>query len=112
MPHAALAYYRISGELEEPLKVLVATMKNPTYEMDSIDIIGKIGPNAKAALPEIIDRLDSTEPAVREAAVIALGRMATEAQSSISKLEKIALNDEDLLIRGHAAKSLKLIRGE
>ncbi len=113
LPFAAYAYYRISGETELPLKVLGAILSNPTYETDTIDMLAKMGPEAKSLLPKVVEKLASEDAGLREVAVLALPTLGQNDEQVVTRLQNIADADEDPLIRHFAKRAIKsLTQGE
>ena len=76
------AVRRVSLLLQDP---------NPRVRERGAEILGKIGPEAKATLNELIYLLNDPDPGVRVAAANALGSMGVEAAGAVPKLiEKVA----------------------
>jgi HEAT repeat protein len=67
--------------------------------------LGKIGPAAKEAVPDLIAALKDSDALVREHAAEALGDIGPQAKESISALEKV-LKDPDARVRRDAVRSL------
>ena len=74
--------------------------------------IGKIGPSAGAAVPDLLVRIEQdADRIVRLYSVRSLGAIGYGTNDAISVLTKL-LNDEDAKIRGAAAEALTEIQGE
>lgn len=67
--------------------------------------IGRIGPNAQSAIPQLQIALTDANYSLRSSAANALGSMGTAAQHAIPDLQK-ALQDSNWRVRGHAATAL------
>ena len=77
-----------------------------------VEALGRIGPEAKEAVPLIVRSLkDDYDPNVRVAAAEALGEIGSEATEAVSALVE-ALEDYDSEVGQRAAKALKKIKGE
>jgi HEAT repeat protein len=63
--------------------------EEPEVRMQALIALGQIGPPAKSAVPEMIDALADSEPAVRYGAAFALGKLrAQEAADALGNLTK------------------------
>ncbi|MEZ6095267.1 MAG: HEAT repeat domain-containing protein [Pirellulaceae bacterium] len=109
MPKAAYTYYVLSGDVTKPMEVLSATVKSPTYDVESIDLLARMAPASKSAIPLIGEKLDAEEEAVREAAVIALGKFGSDSKDYLPSIRKLAANDPDVLVRKHAELAIQKI---
>ena len=67
--------------------------------------LGRIGPEAKEAVPALIIALNDQSEGVRSSAASALGRIRPEAKESVPALI-IALNDQSEWVRHSAASAL------
>ena len=77
-----------------------------------VEALGRIGPEAKEAVPLIVRSLkDDYDPNVRVAAVEALGEIGSEATEAVPALVE-ALEDYDSEVGQRAAKALKKIKGK
>ena len=79
--------------------------KSATVRAAAAATLGKLGPNAKAAVNVLIESLKDPEPGVRAAVADALGRVGDEARSGISRLLPL-LKDQDAGVRLAAAFAL------
>jgi hypothetical protein len=76
------AVRRVSMLLQDP---------NPRVRERGAEILGKIGPEAKSALNELVYLLHDADPGVRVAAANALGNMGVDAADAVPALvEKVA----------------------
>lgn len=73
--------------------------------------LGEIGPEAKAAVPQIVARLGSKNSYARQHAARALGRIGPNASEAVATLQKL-LVDEDTGVRVWAAFALARITGD
>ncbi len=71
--------------------------------------LGKIGPPARPAVPELIRLLKDPFPAVRTAAAVALGQIGTGALEARPYLEAVAEDDIDATVRVAADNAVKWI---
>ena len=69
------------------------------------DALGKIGPEAKAAAPELAALLQDSDSNVSEAALTALAQIGTEAKLAVPVLTKL-LKNEDRRVRLRAFQAL------
>ncbi len=109
-PQAAVAYYLVTKEVAEPLKVLEKSMGNPSLENDAIEMSGRLGPAAAPLVPVLKRKLDSEEAISREYAVVSLKKIGIGSRDALAKLETIAANDSDFLVREHARAAIAVIR--
>jgi len=72
--------------------------------------LGKIGREARIAIPPLIELLKDKDEDVQRAAVEALGKIGPEAQIAILALTEL-LNDEEEDVRTAAAEALEKIKG-
>ncbi len=107
MPHAAYTLYRITGEREPALDVLIRLLD--VYEHRNLAAIklGEMGPDASVAAEPIAGLLDCDEAGIRESALYALSAIGSNGPTIRSAIERVAENDEDLLIRSLARRVLE-----
>ena len=83
--------------------------------------LGKMSPDAKTAIPSLIDLLHNENPSVdlahdkyspRAAAAWALGAMGADAKAAIPLLREAAEHDRQPYVRDTAAKALQKIEKE
>jgi HEAT repeat protein len=75
------------------------------------EALGKIGPEAKTAIPVLMALLKDKDRDVRCAAADALGRIGPEAKTGIPSLNDL-LKDKDERVRRVAADALEKIKKE
>jgi Required for nuclear transport of RNA pol II C-terminus 2 len=109
-PHAAVAYYLVTKDVTEPLKILEKSLGNPSLENDAIELSGRLGPAAAPLVPILKKKLDSVEAITREYAIVALKKIGIGSRDALSKLEKVAANDSDFLVREHARAAIAAIK--
>lgn len=86
--------------------IIKALEYEDTYVRDSAaEALGEIGPEAKDAIPTIIDLLQDGRVYVRESAANALGEIGPYANEAVPALIT-ALGDEDSWVRVYAAEAL------
>jgi HEAT repeat protein len=110
MPEAAFALWRITGETDEPIKVLSEALDNPDIVDQTIVLVGKMGAAAKPLVGRISNALTTGEAGLQEAAAIALGEIGPAAAEAIPALKSIAENPNlDGLIRYYAREAIEKI---
>jgi HEAT repeat protein len=107
--YAAYTHWKITGDPDPAVKLLSQLSGTINFGVESIDILGKMGPAARDAVPTLIKRLEDEEPAPREAAVWALAEIGPAASTAIPALESL-LDDEDRLIRAGAKRAIEKIQ--
>lgn len=106
MPQAAYALYRITGEREPALDVLVRLLDVYEYRNVAIIKLGEMGPDASVAAEPIAALLSFDEAGIRESALYALAAIGANEPAIRTAIENVASNDEDLLIRSLARRVL------
>lgn len=98
--YAAQALGEIKPSKDEIINALIETLKQDqsAVQNGAIDALGKMGSNAKKAVPDLIKALDNNE--LRTNAIYALGHIGEEAKDAVPALVKISNNEENT---GHAA---------
>ncbi len=105
----AYTYWRITGEIDEPLKILTQQLDTLSYKRDAIRRLSEMGPDAAPMLAKLQKELDNEEDDVVELAVLAIGNLGEAAKPAIPALiEK--LKHDDLLIREAARESIAKIK--
>jgi len=97
-PEAAYAYYRVTAETETPVKVLVEMLGRRDYSLESLKFLRLMGPDARAAIPDVRALLSNESVALRESAVLVLGNMGAVAADEIASIKNLA-SDPDPLLR-------------
>lgn len=85
--------------------------KSPRLRAGAATVLGRVGPNAKAAINVMVDSLKDPDPGVRAAVAEALGRIGDEAKGAIPKMAAL-LKDPDAGVRLSAAFGLGRIGPE
>lgn len=96
---AAVAVFRISGDAKEPVEVLVELAKTTEVELEAIQALGKVGPAAKASVPELIKMLESKDADKRFEIVQTLKQVAPTNPRVVWKLDRLAKSDPDAAVR-------------
>jgi HEAT repeat protein len=78
----------------------------------SAHLLGQIGPEAKAAIPVLMETLKDQHEDIRGLAADALGQMGPEAKAAIPALEQARDNDAEEDVRRRAAKALQRINSK
>src|SRR5262249_12364066 len=73
--------------------------------------LGRIGPNAKSAVPQLLNYLENPDSFIRAATARALGGIGPDAKEAVPAL-KALLEDEDKSARVWAAFALARISGD
>ncbi len=96
---AAVASYQISERPDTALQVLGEVLEKDNNIIVAIDAIGDLERMARPLLKPLCEKLDSNDPGVREAAVVAIGKI--DPLKCLAQL-KACLTDEDALVRDAA----------
>jgi HEAT repeat protein len=105
---AARTYWKITGQAEPAVKVLITLVPRMEYGVDAMDILAEMGTEAASAVPELVKQLKSDEVHSREAAVYALAAIGAPAAVALKPLKEL-LSDKDLLVRAAAEKAINTI---
>lgn len=73
-------------------------------------LIEQYGPAAEAAVPDLIELLNDSDPIVQRDSIQALGSIGPKAESALPALQKLSENDEGM--RYNANEAIKRIKGE
>ncbi len=95
---------------DQRIQRLISLLKVPEAEdrEDAADALGKIGPAAKAAVPDLIEALKDEHENVRATVALALGGIGPEAKAAAPALKE-ALKDEYELVRKATGEALREI---
>jgi HEAT repeat protein len=110
---AAFAYWRISGENDRPVEILLSLTESTATRHQAIETLGRMGSDAAndAAIDYMIERLAPDDLAdEREVSVIAIGNFGPKAIKALPALEKICSEDDDWLIRAKAKIAIAKIK--
>ncbi|MHB1033611.1 MAG: HEAT repeat domain-containing protein [Pirellulales bacterium] len=69
-------------------RIIQLTDERPRTRIDAANALGRMGPEAKPAIPALTELLRDKDPNVRIAAVSALGRIASAAVPALTELRK------------------------
>jgi HEAT repeat protein len=72
----------------------------------AVEVLGNVGPEAKEAVPDLVEAANDKYIAVREAAVRVLGKIGPDAVAAVSALIKVLQDDVDVDVRSSAAVAL------
>ena len=108
VPEAALAYYRVSGKSEMPMKVLGDALEKRYTRMSAISCLGGMGDVGKTKVTRLIDFLFDEDPAVVETTILALKGIGPGAKDALPKLNKLTRH-EDFLITVAAHEAIAAI---
>ncbi len=110
----AISEYRAAGAsaLPELIAAMHDTKLPAEARWNAARTIGKIGPDAISAVPDLIDELDDPEDTLREHAAEAIGDIgAVAAELGVPALRKV-LTDRYVKVRRDAVRSLGYIGGD
>jgi PAS domain S-box-containing protein len=96
----------IPPEIQNLISALCS--KDSNVRRQAAEALGNIGPEAKAAVPALIESLKDGEEGVREAAAKSLGKIGPEAKAAVQALIEM-LKDEDKYVLGAATEALGYI---
>ena len=82
---------------------------NPAVQAQGAHGLSRLGPEARAAVPALIDALRSKEAPVRESAALALGQIGPDARTAVPALTRLT-QDPDHLVRKAAQEALQQLR--
>lgn len=118
----------IAGWVKGPAMVrrhndLLEFVKNPDFALtkqlndeDATDrlqcallLVGRIGPEATAAVPVLLEALEDTDKSVRQVAAQALSRIGPAARDAMPALKAVSENDRVRKVRKAAASALESI---
>jgi hypothetical protein len=105
---AALTYWRITGDADKAIKVLVEQLPDESYKREAIQRLGEMGPAAAPALDALIKELKNPEEDVCELAVMAIAKMGAVGKPAIPHLQALLMN-KDLLLQQAAGDAIKTI---
>ena len=110
---AAYAYWKISGDSERPLEVLIERSRKVNTGRQAIEVIGRFGPEAAPAVDALLKHvnIDPKEIVRRELAVVALGKIGPKAKKALPSLEYLAKTEPDWLLRKRAIYAIEYIKG-
>ena len=94
-----------------PTSYWIKELKNPSYvaRMRAANALSNLGPEAKQAIPDLIELLGDSEPLVRWAAADTLGHFGSDARDALPTLKKLAAEDKDPRARASAEWAVKAI---
>ena len=98
---------------EEKLKALLKHVKdkNESVRLQAVEALADYGPEAKAAIPDLVNALSVKNEDLRLNAAITLGKMGAKAKSAAKAL-RAAAKDEDESVRAAAREALEKVTGE
>ena len=103
---AAFAVWQIAGDSEEALGTLRGMITQDETAIMPIETVGRLGEQGLPLLDELIGSLDGHSPAIREAAVVAIGNMGPAAKRALPAVTKL-LEDSDPLVKGAAKLTIR-----
>ena len=84
------------AQLDQRIKRLIQQLDFPLVEdrISAADALGQIGPEAKSAVPDLIEVLKDDDGHVRESATVALGKIGPEAKAAVPYLIEVLKNKD------------------
>ncbi len=102
---AAVTYWRITGDSDKAVKLLISQLSDESYKREAIQRLGEMGPVAAAALDGLTKELDYPEEDVVELAVMAIAKLGAAAKPAVPKLQEFSTH-KDLLLRQAARDAI------
>jgi HEAT repeat protein len=99
---AAEAHWRVGGDAGKGLTVIRAGLKDEALRQAAVDALFRVGPPARAALPELTEAVRDPSATVHQPAARALARIGADAVAALRE----ALGDERESVRWSAARAL------
>jgi HEAT repeat protein len=104
--HVAYALFRIDPQRKEGVPVLRQLLRgSPRYRGPAAVRLGQMGAQAKEAVGDLIQFLESPDPTTRSCVAGALGKIGPEARDAVPALVRL-LRDTDPHVRAIAAQAL------
>ena len=103
---AAFAIWQIAGDSDEALTTLRKMIAENESSIVPIETVGRLGEQGLPLLDELIGSLSGHSPAIREAAVVAIGNMGPAAKRALPAVTKL-LEDSDPLVKGAAKLTIR-----
>jgi HEAT repeat protein len=105
--HIANRKIQTESDTGKSISDLTKALKHGDQEIrvDACHSLAALGPNARPALPALIDVLADKEPTVRWSAALAIGEIGPEAKPAVPALIKL-LKDQESDVRAYAAIAL------
>ena len=111
---AGEALWKVDRQAQAVLPVFVEGLKNQkswALRGGSIAALGQMGPEAKTAVPDLIEMLKDQYEDIRQLAVDALAQIGPDAKAAVPALRALS-NDPDSQVRQKSAQALQRIQGE
>jgi HEAT repeat protein len=105
---AAIARWRITGEIEPTVRVLLVELENPDSPWEAARGFEQIGPPASIAVDRLIKILDSKDRESRVWTISALAAIGASSKPALPKLNEL-LKDNEEEIREVAAEAIRMI---
>lgn len=106
-PNAAFCLWQVTADADEAIGILLNAFKNPNQTYSSMQFLEEMGEAAKPAEEHLIKQLDNPDESIREMAVLCLCNIKTESLQAIEKMQTIAQEDPDLMLRVNAKRALE-----
>ena len=100
---------------DKPIEFWLDTLRDggtdSQQRVKAVKALSNVGPAHSAAIPALINTLDSPDRALRDEAVLALLKNGAHAKQALPVLQRIAQSDKEANVRSHAEKAIAKIRG-
>ena len=106
-PNAAYCLWQVTGDADEAVEILLKAFRNPNQTYSCMQFLEEMGAAAKPAEEHLIKQLDNPDESIREMALLCLCNIKTESLPAIEKMQTIAKEDSDLMLRVNAKRALE-----
>lgn len=106
-PQAALTLWKITGKAEPSLSALLEMIQSFDLEYEALSALLKMGDAAAPAVEEIAKHLSNPDSSIRALTVEILGELGPAAAKYRERLEQMAQEDNDPLVRFYCTRTLK-----
>ncbi|MEC9094839.1 MAG: hypothetical protein VX438_19175, partial [Planctomycetota bacterium] len=94
-PYSAWALYQVGGSKEKVMETLLSCLDDPTFELDVIEKLGKLGSDAKKAVPKLMRYLGSSDDGLKSSVIQALGAIGLEKETR-KRIQQISIEGDYL----------------
>jgi HEAT repeat protein len=106
---AARALWHITGSANIPVVALRDQLSHGRYPWQAAAVLGEIGSEARAAVPDLVAQLDSTSDVLRFAAVDALASIGPDASEALPALQRLRGTVDDASERVEVERAIEQI---
>ncbi len=105
-PDAAFALWKVTGEAQPSVDVLVSLYDHPVHQIASLELLAEMGEAAKPAESFLIGLLQVPDESIREQAIKCLANIRCGSLEAIETIRSISENEPDLMLRIVARRAL------